>query len=64
MRIEEFLEQGDNVVLEYENGNEKCVKKDELINYIITKDLYFLGELDMLTYLGKYKGDRVKINIF
>ena len=48
----------------FENGNEKCVKKDELINYIITKDLYFLGELDMLTYLGKYKGDRVKINIF
>ena len=64
MGIEEFLKKGDNVVMTFENGNEKCVKKDELINYIITKDLYFLGELDMLTYLGKYKHDRVKINIF
>ena len=64
MGIEEFLEQGDNIVMTFENGNEKCVKKDELINYIITKDLYFLEELDMLTYLGKYKGNRVKINIF
>ena len=27
-------------------------------------DNVVLGELDKLTYLVKYKGDRVKINIF
>ena len=64
MRIEEFLEQGDNVVLEYENGDNQFISKSALTNYINIGVIHSLEELDEVTYIGKYKHDRVKINIF
>ena len=64
MGIEEFLEKGDNVVLEYENGDNQFISKSALINYINIGIIHSLKELDEVTYMGKYKHDRVKINIF
>ena len=64
MRIEDFLEQGDNVVLIFENGDNQFISKSALINYINIGIIHSLEELDEVTYMGKYKHDRVKINIF
>ena len=64
MGIEEFLEQSDNVLLEYENGNNQFIGKHALTNYINIGVIHSLEELDEVTYMGKYKDNRVKINIF
>ena len=64
MRIEEFLEQGDNIVLIFENGDNQFISKSALTNYINIGVIHSLDELDEVTYIGKYKHDRVKINIF
>ena len=64
MGIKEFLKKGDNVLLEYENGNNQFISKSALTNYINIDVIHSLEELDEVTYMGKYKCDRVKINIF
>ena len=64
MRIEEFLEQGDNIVLIFENGDNQFISKSALTNYINIGVIHSLDELDEVTYMGKYKDNRVKINIF
>ena len=64
MRIEDFLEQGDNVVLIFENGDNQFISKSALTNYINIGVIHSLEELDEVTYMCKYKCDRVKINIF
>lgn len=64
MGIEEFLNTGDNVLLEYENGDNQFIGKSVLTNYINIGVIHSLEELDEATYIGKYKDDRIKINIF
>ena len=64
MGIEEFLNKGDNVLLEYENGNNQFIGKSALTNYINIGIIHTLEELDEVTYIGKYNNNRVKINIF
>ena len=64
MGIEEFLKKGDNVMLEYENGDNQFIGRSALTNYINIGVIHSLEELDEVTYMGKYKDDRIKINIF